>query len=449
MKPESFIKKCVSIVALISCIALFPQTSHAATYKIIKQSSNHPHGRYRTKNPKVSAPIWNKKHTKKLNNLKSQESKNWYVSDSVKFKHGNKKSTFYKISNDDNTISGYVWRGYLTEGAMVPKQFCLSGDTVPIPEKCVDEKVNQKITQLFSEVIPDKQAQLAANLQATRAQLHVGSPEDIAKEEELTELGEDNLKLITKINVEKPYTGTSDNLLTFEKEQISKELQKQGKTLNSFKGYRIGAYVFPKIKDKFTGVTGDFYGKAVIYLIPPEVQLPRQNTMFYDPIDSNWGTGDAINSTKIDKNLNNKLISLFPKTNRNLQVQVAADLSYPDTIPDPDDSEGPDYHNKTLKDLLGKKGYKSAIVLDTYINSGDYNDEEIYSITKNKLKVALKKKHKKFADFKGYRIGAYICPIHDDHVDKYGETEVILVPPKVRLPNVGNLTFGLDDVKLN
>lgn len=65
-----------------------------------------------------SAYIYNATHTQKLHNLRNYPRTTWYVSKSILMRsnYTGKKSVYYYVSNGAGTVSGIVWRGYLTSG---------------------------------------------------------------------------------------------------------------------------------------------------------------------------------------------------------------------------------------------------------------------------------------------------------------------------------------------
>ncbi|KRK47361.1 hypothetical protein FC96_GL002480 [Secundilactobacillus kimchicus JCM 15530] len=58
--------------------------------------------------------MWNAHHTAKLHNLKNYPGALWNLSRSVKMTYRGKSSIYYKITSENKKVSGYVWRGYLT-----------------------------------------------------------------------------------------------------------------------------------------------------------------------------------------------------------------------------------------------------------------------------------------------------------------------------------------------
>jgi hypothetical protein len=65
-----------------------------------------------------SAYIYNATHTQKLHNLKNYPRTTWYVSKSILMRssYTGKKGVYYYVANGAGTVSGIVWRGYLTSG---------------------------------------------------------------------------------------------------------------------------------------------------------------------------------------------------------------------------------------------------------------------------------------------------------------------------------------------
>ncbi|WP_461244156.1 hypothetical protein [Secundilactobacillus muriivasis] len=67
---------------------------------------------YHAKSIKQSAYIWNDTHTKKLSNLKSHPTYTWFQTATAT--KGNAK--WIQVSNQPQTIKGWIWSGYLKKG---------------------------------------------------------------------------------------------------------------------------------------------------------------------------------------------------------------------------------------------------------------------------------------------------------------------------------------------
>ena len=112
-----------------------------------------------------SAYIYNPTHTRKLHNLKNYPNTTWYVSKSILMRssYTRKKGVYYYVTNGAKTISGIVWRGYLTAGvnsktpattnptgngtsntAILKQQF---KEFLAMPQQTAENQVIQKVKQ--------------------------------------------------------------------------------------------------------------------------------------------------------------------------------------------------------------------------------------------------------------------------------------------------------------
>lgn len=112
-----------------------------------------------------SAYIYNTTHTRKLHNLKNYPNTTWYVSKSILMRssYTSKKGVYYYVTNGAKTISGIVWRGYLTAGvnsetptttnptgngtsntAILKQQF---KEFLAMPQQTAEDQVIQKVKQ--------------------------------------------------------------------------------------------------------------------------------------------------------------------------------------------------------------------------------------------------------------------------------------------------------------
>ncbi|KRK86851.1 hypothetical protein [Lentilactobacillus sunkii] len=112
-----------------------------------------------------SAYIYNPTHTRKLHNLKNYPNTTWYVSKSILMRssYTSKKGVYYYVTNGAKTISGILWRGYLTAGvnsktpattnptgngtsntAILKQQF---KEFLAMPQQTAEDQVMQKVKQ--------------------------------------------------------------------------------------------------------------------------------------------------------------------------------------------------------------------------------------------------------------------------------------------------------------
>lgn len=116
-----------------------------------------------------SAYIYNPMHTRKLHNLKNYPNTTWYVSKNILMRssYTSKKGVYYYVTNGAKTISGIVWRGYLTAGvnsktpattnptgngtsntAILKQQF---KEFLAMPQQTAEDQVIQKVKQDLAE----------------------------------------------------------------------------------------------------------------------------------------------------------------------------------------------------------------------------------------------------------------------------------------------------------
>ncbi|WEV40969.1 hypothetical protein [Lactobacillus sp. ESL0681] len=419
MKKHKLFALLITFCALINTQANV-QSVQAATYHVVKQKNYSKIKPYHAKDPDKSVKIWNKKHTKTIGNLQNYPHTTWYASASVTMKHDSTKAIYYKVKSGNKRHSGYVWHGYLTKGKYAATStptttsvlFNPLNPEYGIHTKNIDNTLNNLVVSLFPNTIHDKQTQLAADL----FDHYVIGTEDCIK-----------LESYAKLNNQSDFKNFIYN-------QLKKELTKYNKTFTDFNGYKIGAYVDPKNK------------QTIVLLKSPESTPTKLPTVFYDP--KNYA--GVTSSEYIDTKRNDELISLFPGTIKNDQVQLADNLyqSYFDVSAD-----YPERYDDICKDILGKNYKKKVVFVRSMLGWKDStytegkSDEEIYEAAKKEIAKDLKRQHKNFDDFKGYKIGAYFCPSTEEN--NYGVTQIILVPPTVKLPKIGKCTFTIDDVPLD
>ena len=90
------------------------ETAHAAYYSWSKTKAYSRVWPLKQKKSGTTAYMWNDHHTAKLHNLKNYPGALWNLSRSVKMTYRGKSSFYYKITSENKKVSGYVWRGYLT-----------------------------------------------------------------------------------------------------------------------------------------------------------------------------------------------------------------------------------------------------------------------------------------------------------------------------------------------
>lgn len=204
---------------------------------------------------KSSVYLWSKYHTTKLYNLKNYPKTTWYLSKSVQMKHNGKSAIYYAVTSGNGKTKGYVWRGYLTKGIN------------PLgSQKSTTTSLEKQVISLFPGAIQDSQLQSIAN----KIPYLVGDEQsDYYKEQLGTQYT--NLKSFllagntTMINQLRNGNLAYKNYL---KQSIPYSWQQRKPldpflstaTFNSFNGWRIGVYAYPK--------SSNAYGNGVVLLLP-------------------------------------------------------------------------------------------------------------------------------------------------------------------------------------
>lgn len=107
-------------VSILGSLAIGINARASKKYTIVSQHWDANDTYYKVKNPKKSISLWNKKHTKKVYNLKMIPNRTWSKSATLILKHGKSNVKYYYVNgfkaNNKTTISGYIWNGYLQKG---------------------------------------------------------------------------------------------------------------------------------------------------------------------------------------------------------------------------------------------------------------------------------------------------------------------------------------------
>lgn len=440
MKSEKMIGTFLAATSLALGLGVSTTQVHAAKYHWIRNYSYSARP-YHAKNPQANVAVWNWNHTHKLYNLVNFPHTTWYATSSVTMRHGSTKAVYYKVTSDNKKYTGYIWRGFLTNGTYIDQDDTDDGINVHDPaekyydpvlplmhteKKYINSSLNNQLSALFTGAEPDKQVQLAADL-ANKNGDHLSTSLPSLQNDIL---GAENSANIIRIVNNTKYEGTAAGLLQFEKEQISQQLAAQGKTISDFTNYKVGSYVYPSNNKN--------YGRFIVFLIPKDAALPKLGDVYYDPID----TGNAIYANLIDNDLNNQIANLFPGTIKDSQVQFGANLASV-VFQQGDSTNVRDY---VLDHIVGKGNH------DNYFESHERytgSSDGLIAFEKEKLRYELALRGKTFSDFKGYKIGAYVVPQNKNELENrdYGEALVVLVPPKAKLPAIPpKHTFSVNDV---
>lgn len=101
------------VVGTIGGVTLTQVPAAAASYHTVTTQSVKKTA-YHKKSSKGA--IFNKKHTRKVVNLKSHPHTTWYVTQHATLKHGKTKGIYYYVKNGKGNIKGWIWHGYLKKG---------------------------------------------------------------------------------------------------------------------------------------------------------------------------------------------------------------------------------------------------------------------------------------------------------------------------------------------
>lgn len=117
-------KKIIWGVLAAACallLGLGTQSANAASkYTVVKQKWNFNITYLIPKKVSKSVTIWNKKHTKKISNLKRVPNRTWRSTAMLTLKHGKTNAKYYRITGwntkKTKSITGYVWHGFVKPG---------------------------------------------------------------------------------------------------------------------------------------------------------------------------------------------------------------------------------------------------------------------------------------------------------------------------------------------
>ncbi|KRL64070.1 hypothetical protein [Lentilactobacillus diolivorans] len=148
-------KKWVLFLMLVVCVSLsgaaLPKSASAnnVPYHTIKSKSYaNILPTYRSRASIKPVYVWNNNLTQKRYNMKNSPNANWYVTKSYKMTNGKRTGIFYRIENPGKTITGLVWRGYLSrQRNLIRKQEVLNS----LPGTIYDAHL-QKILMDYLEI---------------------------------------------------------------------------------------------------------------------------------------------------------------------------------------------------------------------------------------------------------------------------------------------------------
>lgn len=231
-------------------------SAHASTYQVSKISRMAPTAYY-AKSAK-SGYLWDKKHTKRLHNLKNYPKTTWYATGKCSMKSTKNSGVYLQVANGNGKAKGYIWTGYLKKGVnpAYPQGTLTNPFGAAMSTYNVDNKLNKQLVSLFPGTITDNNLQLAADFSYIRMP---GDNGDFYSEVLEQMIGPSEQTSFITFNTEVKMS-KSDNFVKVQKKALAKKLSTEGKTFNSFKGYHIGAYAYPKHDKR--------YGSTKIVLLP-------------------------------------------------------------------------------------------------------------------------------------------------------------------------------------
>lgn len=239
-------------------VVQMPQHAQAATYQVKKLMGFRQPTSYYAKSAK-SGYLWNKSHTKRLHNLKNYPKTTWYATAKYSMKSVRNSGTYLKVTNGTGKAEGYVWTGYLKKGVNPanPNGTLTDSSGAAMSTYNIDDNLNKQLLDLFPGTIPDEPLQLAADFIFA----YLGAyphPDDYTGV--IAEMvGDENEPFVIRLSSDKRLQ-KNQSFSSFQRNSLKEELATKHKKFTSFKGYRIGAYAFPKHDKR--------YGKSMILLLP-------------------------------------------------------------------------------------------------------------------------------------------------------------------------------------
>lgn len=241
-----------------------------ASAKIIRSVSYRPVA-YHAKSQQ-SAYVWNRSHTDEVHNLRNFPHTTWYAQKTVVMRFGRQNLVYFKVISGNGKASGYVWNGYLSKGSYNSRaisgssQATNSGTTGKViatdyrghsvTTNDVDDALNQDLLNLFPGTVPDPKAQLLAD-EYYLAIKYGGSDAFLDYFSDLYPNEVGKAHFVENNNV---MTRSNTAFLTYERKNLASELKQTSKTFDSYQGYHIGAYAFPK--------ASKYYGRVMVVLVP-------------------------------------------------------------------------------------------------------------------------------------------------------------------------------------
>ncbi|KRK47359.1 hypothetical protein FC96_GL002478 [Secundilactobacillus kimchicus JCM 15530] len=250
-KSHLFILIAVTLGIGLASFASFSTTASAA-YKTVKSKTYSPAKPYHQAVIGGSALMWNARHTAYSHNMQNYPTTTWYVTKSVKMVHGKSSTIFWRVRNQQNTVTGYVARGYFTKG-INPNSVATGNDHW----QSEISPMSQKVLDLFTGTIKDPALQAMANYSGNYSNPDQSVP-GYARIMKATYGAIYSHTQISYVpNSKSPLTDFRHGKIALE-DYINSTITDNGGNYNTqtHKGQKIGAYFYPK--------NSLYYGNGII-----------------------------------------------------------------------------------------------------------------------------------------------------------------------------------------
>ncbi|MGP3641510.1 hypothetical protein [Lentilactobacillus hilgardii] len=279
----------VLIAGLAGLVLGVPQPVKAAgVYRTVKSKAANDMA-FHWNGTSTQAYLWNYNLTQKKHHLTNYPKTTWYATRVVKMTNGHKTGIFYYVTNQSKKIGGYVWQGYLTNGAYSGNNNTKSDNTkwvtkdnpggVPHPTKAELKDLKGTDPDQYSSTITYYQDLPIIKSFTGTTYNHklddasagkLGNNFDSVTRHEWGDKLQDIefIKFSTQLTNQQ-IQNLADGSPTF-KQFVLDDLVKQHINLSSYKGWQIGMFSNPIYEGELTLPHGDSYiGEYVIALYNP------------------------------------------------------------------------------------------------------------------------------------------------------------------------------------
>ncbi|EHL96168.1 hypothetical protein HMPREF9103_02504 [Lentilactobacillus parafarraginis F0439] len=250
-------------------------------YQIIKQKWANQSGSYYARYYGQDVKMWNYNHTKVRVHLKNFPGMNWYRTETVVMRHGNKRAVYYYVTGtlrgNGRDVGGYVWHGYLKHG----KNPNHTGQNyVPIDDFQGDTDYNQfvktakyqKLTKAIADLFP--YSKIDYNLSRIAAYNYDAADQSIMSAEDVTPVstsGYSNIKAFPTIDryLLKHATWSDAKKLKAVK-QLLDEAGYDATKRSNMANYQIGIQIIDNVPDilgQIVANDGDGYANGYAIVI--------------------------------------------------------------------------------------------------------------------------------------------------------------------------------------